>query len=156
MNPHTQVFGDDRTTTGTLLRRAPGIDAQHSTTGACSLVRGELHELTPGHVRDAPIDDTVPVGLHGRDVQVFKDEQPEAVDQLAACLVREVGAPVGGAPVRMAQRAQQGAALGGGRKEAVFERFAHGLSVPLVLVSCNQKTRLISPHLKVGGTALFR
>lgn len=101
MDTHTQVFRNHRAAAGAFLRCASGVNAQHSTTGTFSLVRGELHELAPGHVRDASIDGAVSVGLHVLNVKVLEDDQAEAVDELAALLVREVGAPVGGVKVRL-------------------------------------------------------
>ena len=111
MLTNRQVFGNHRATTGAFLCRASGVNVQHNTTGAFSLVRGVLHELTPGHIRNTSIDDTVPIRLHGRNVQVFKDDQAEAVYQLAAFLVREVGTAVRGAPVGVIERTQHLATL---------------------------------------------
>ena len=48
-------------------------------------------------------------------------------------------------PAAGVQRAQQGAALGGSGKEAVLERFSHGLSIPLMHELCKHKVALY-PH----------
>jgi hypothetical protein len=71
--------------------------------GFYRLVRGELHKLMPGHIRDAPVDDFVSFGLHPRNIQILKGDELIGIHQLAALLMREILTPVGLSPVGMLQ-----------------------------------------------------
>ena len=112
MNAHTQVFRNNLATAGTLLRRASGVDEYNRAPGAFSLVRAKLHKSSPGHVRDIPVNDTVPVGLHVLNVQILKRDQPKAVDQFATLLMCKVVATIVRPPVSVTQRANDLAAFG--------------------------------------------
>lgn len=94
VNADRQVFRNHDTTARAFLRRTPGVDEQTRPTSLCRFVLRVLHELTPGHVRDAAIDDAVSVGLHIPNVQVLEDQQAIAIDQLARFLVRKVVASI--------------------------------------------------------------
>jgi len=95
VDPHAQVFGNKRATSGAQLRCASGVHAQHDTPGTLSLVRGVLHELAPGHIGNIPVDDSFPLRLHGLNIQVFKDDHLIGIYQLARGLMGEVGSPIG-------------------------------------------------------------
>jgi hypothetical protein len=68
----TQVFWNNFTATGAHLRCVLGINERNTPTSLCRFVRGELHELTPGYIRNTPVNDLVPIGLHTLDIQVLK------------------------------------------------------------------------------------
>jgi len=104
VNPHAQNFRNHRAATGAPLRCASGVDAQHCATGAFSLVRGELHELAPGRIRNTLINGVVPVRWHVGNVQVFKNDQTKAVDRFTAFLMCKVGAVVGRPLVGVVER----------------------------------------------------
>ncbi len=89
-----QLFGNNFTATRTQLRRVLGVNQYHTPPGFCRLVRGELHELTPGHICNALVDDLIPVGLHTTDIQILKGDKLVLVDQFSAFLVREILPPV--------------------------------------------------------------
>ena len=91
----TQILANNFTATGARLRCILGINQYHTPTSFCRFVRGELHELTPGHISYAPVDDMVPVGLHIRNIQILKGDELVFVHQFAAFLVREILEAVG-------------------------------------------------------------
>ena len=70
-----QVFGNKFTATAAHLGCVLGINQYHTATSAYRLVRGELHKLMPGHIRYAPVDDCIPLGLHPRNIQILKGDQ---------------------------------------------------------------------------------
>jgi hypothetical protein len=103
MDTHGQVFGNNRMAARAHLRCASRVNQCHTTTGAFSLVHGELHELTPGHIRYAATDRLVSVDLHLCDVQIFKGNELVFVDQFAGFLVGEVAPALGRSFVGMAK-----------------------------------------------------
>lgn len=106
-----QVFRYHRTTTRVHLGGVLGINACHTPTSLYRFVRGELHELIPGHIRNAPVDDLVPVRLHRLSFQILKGDELIVVYQLTACLVREVFTPVRLALIGVLQRVNRLLAL---------------------------------------------
>ena len=101
MDTYRQVFGNNRTRT--LLRCASGVDEHHRPTSIRSFVGGELDELTPSHISNAPADCLVSVDLHLLNVKVFKGNELVFVDQLARFLVRKVAPSIGRTFVGMAR-----------------------------------------------------
>jgi len=83
-----------------VLRRVPGIHPNHETTGTCSLVVQHVEEDAPARVVDA-------LGQFGAsetlNVQVFNSNDREAVSQIVAQLVQEVGSLVGDVRVNARQ-----------------------------------------------------
>jgi hypothetical protein len=99
MDTYSQVFGNNRSTTGAHLRCAPGVNQCDTPTSIRSFVGGELHELTPGHIGNAPVDGLVarPKGtrLHILNVEFFKGNKLVLVDQLARLLTSKVTTAIG-------------------------------------------------------------
>jgi len=106
-----QVFGNHRTTAGAFLRCASGIYEQTRSTSFCRFVLRVLHELSPGHVRNALIDGAIPVLLHPLNIQVLKNDQAITVHKPARLLVRKVVASVSLTLVSMLQSANSLLAL---------------------------------------------
>ncbi len=90
-----QVFGNHFTATAAHLRCVLGINQHHTSTSAFRLVRGELHKLIPGHIRDATVDDRISLRLHPRNIQILKGDELIGIDQLAAFLMGEILSSVG-------------------------------------------------------------
>lgn len=91
-------------TTGTFLRSATRINECDNTTGAFSLVRGVLHELSPSYIGNASVDYFAPAGLHVGDVQLFEGDKLVTIYQLTRFLMREIVATIGGTLIRVPQR----------------------------------------------------
>ncbi len=100
----TQVFGNNFTTAAAHLGCVPGINQYHTSTSAYRLVRGELYELSPGYIRDAPVDDLIPLRLHPSNIQILKGDKLIGVNQLTAFLMRKILTPVGLPLVGVLQR----------------------------------------------------
>lgn len=79
-----QVFGNNFTATAAHLRCVLGINQYHTSPGFYRLVRGELYELMPGHIRYAPVDDFVSLRLHLCNIQILKSDELIGVHQLPA------------------------------------------------------------------------
>lgn len=103
MDTNRQIFWHNLTTTGTPLRGPSGVNQDKPPSSLCRFDVGMLHKLTPGHIRNAPVNGAIAVGLHRLNSQVLKHDQAEAVDQLTAFLVREVVPPVLDAAMDMVQ-----------------------------------------------------
>ncbi len=106
-----EVFGNNLAATAAHLGSVLGINAYHITTSAFRLVRGELHELMPGHIRDTPVDDGISLQLHPRNIQILKGDELIGIDQLTAFLMREILPPVGLPLVGMLQGVDHALAL---------------------------------------------
>jgi hypothetical protein len=106
-----QIFRDNLSTTGALLRCAPGVNECHTMTSVFCSVRSELHELTPGHIRYAPVDGFPAVLLHVLNLKVLKGYELGFVCQLARLMVCKVAATIRGATVRLTQSADHLAAF---------------------------------------------
>ena len=65
----TQVFGNNFTTAAAHLGCVPGINQYHTSTSAYRLVRGELYELSPGYICNAPADDLIELGRKTQGLQ---------------------------------------------------------------------------------------
>lgn len=94
MDTHRQVFGNNRTTTGACLRSAAWVDLHYHPTSVCSFVGGELYELTPCNIRNAPANCLVAVDLHILNVEFLKSDELVFIHQLARFLVSEVVASI--------------------------------------------------------------
>jgi hypothetical protein len=81
MHTNTQGFPHNRATPGAPLTGIAWVNQCDPTTGAFSLVRRVLHQLIPGGVSNAL--GKVAVLEHVPDVQIFKGDQAELVDQTA-------------------------------------------------------------------------
>src|SRR5438046_3162028 len=81
------------TTFGAILGRIGRIHSNKLSTGTLSLVRKELCELTPRHVRNA-FSQTVIV-LHALDRQILNCNNVKSVDYSPAILMSKVFAPIG-------------------------------------------------------------
>lgn len=112
MDTNLNVFGNNRTTTGAFLRCASWVNVHHSPTSFFRFVGGELHELTPSYIRNAPADCLVSVDLHILDVELFKGDELVFVDQFARFLMSKVCATVSGTLVGVAQSMNNFAAFG--------------------------------------------
>lgn len=90
-----QLLRNHLATSGAQLGGIPGVNSNDLTTSFYRFVRGELYELTPGHICDTPVDRVVPMGLQALDVQILEGDELIRVDQLPTFLVCEILAPVG-------------------------------------------------------------
>ncbi len=115
-----EVFGNHLAATAAHLGGVFGINAYHITTSAFRLVRSELHELIPSHIRDAPVDGGISLRLHPRNVQILKCDELIGIDQLTAFLMREIPPPVGLALVGMLQRMDDFLALRAAFRKRLF------------------------------------
>jgi hypothetical protein len=94
MSTNRQIFRDNRTTTGAKFSRVPWVNLYHGPSSFYRFGVRELYKLTPGYVTNALVNPMVAVRLHLLNVEFFKDDQPETIDQLPAFLVSKVGTPV--------------------------------------------------------------
>jgi hypothetical protein len=94
MSSYIQVFRHNRTATGAKFSGIPGVNLYHRTASFFRFTAGELYKLTPGYVTNAFVNPMVAVRLHLLNVEFFKDDQTETVDQLPAFLVSKVRAPI--------------------------------------------------------------
>jgi hypothetical protein len=94
MNPNRQAFSDNLTTTGTCLRRTSGGDLHHTSASFYRFAQSALYKLPPGYIGNTPVNSFIVALLHILNIQSFKDDQPESVDQFSAFLMSEVITPV--------------------------------------------------------------
>ncbi|MFN8494400.1 MAG: hypothetical protein U0350_42765 [Caldilineaceae bacterium] len=95
MNTHTQVFLNKRTTTRATLAGVFRINQDDTPTGAFSLVRCALNQLTPSHIGNAFIElvakDLGFVRHHCFDRQILKANDGKIIDQLARSFMCKIG-----------------------------------------------------------------
>ena len=96
-------LGNDTAAHRADLGRAVGINSDHLTTGARSLVVEHHQELRPRRVAHALAHLTAAEAVH---VQVLVGDQAKFVDQPMRQLVLEVPAPVGNALVQLSDLAR--------------------------------------------------
>jgi hypothetical protein len=106
MATYRQVFGNNDTRVpigrGAGLRSASGVNQCDHPTSVLSFVGGELHELTPDYIRNAPADRfagalrhrLVAVRLHLLNVEFLKSNELVFIHQFARFLVSEIVAPI--------------------------------------------------------------
>src|SRR5687768_13351388 len=95
MNTQAQIFLDVFSAARTHLTGVAWIDLPCTSPSFFRFVRCEIDKLTPGRVCDC-FGETV-IFEHPVDVELFKNDDSESVDQLAAFLMSKVSAPVGDA-----------------------------------------------------------
>ena len=137
MDTYRQVFGNNRATTGACLRSASWVNQRHPSTSVFSFVGGELHELTPSHVRNAPADRLRPMGtrvdLHLLNVEFFKSNELIFIHQFTRFLVCEVVAPIRRTLVGMTQGVNNLAPLGATFGKLLFLALQSGNVVGILL-----------------------
>lgn len=111
MDSSLQILVNHRTAPGAQLRCVSGVNQHNTTTSAFRLVRSELHKFFPAHIRNAPVDLMVPVGLHPLNIQVLKSDELIGINQLPAFLMGEILTPVGLPLVGVLQGADNSLAL---------------------------------------------
>src|SRR5688500_20176021 len=94
MDTDRQIFRYNRVAAGAFLSSASGLNFEGGPTSLYRFVGREPHELTPGHISDAPVNRFVAVRFHLLNVELLKDNQPVPVDKLAGLLMGEIGSPV--------------------------------------------------------------
>ena len=99
MNANRQVFANDLTATGTLLRRPPGVNPYHRPTSFLRFEGRVPSQLPPGHIGDALVHSPVIAVHQFLYVKVLEGDELKRVDQSPAHLVSKVPATVGDALV---------------------------------------------------------
>jgi hypothetical protein len=94
MSTNRQIFRHNRTATGAKFSGIPGVNLYHGPSSFYRFGVRELYKLTSGYVTNAFVNPMVAVRLHLLNVEFFKDDQTETVDQLPAFLVSKVRAPI--------------------------------------------------------------
>src|SRR5436853_3154326 len=92
-NSNTQIYVTQHSTATTHLTGVAWVDLHHSPTSILSFVGGKGHNLTPGSVSNG-FGETM-IFQHPSDVQLFKDDDGEAIQQLSAFLMSKIAATIG-------------------------------------------------------------
>ena len=99
MHPDGQRLLDQSSTAGAHPGCVAWINRYDTTTSVLSFVRGVRDQLLPGCIRDALCQTMIL--KHVPDIQVFKRDHAETVDQFTTNLMSKVFAPVGNALMDM-------------------------------------------------------
>lgn len=94
MDTNRQIFRNSLATTRAILRRAFRVDSEIAPTSVFCFVGAKIQHHSPGNICNALVNGLVPVGLHPVNVELFKDDQAESIDQFPAFLVSKVIASV--------------------------------------------------------------
>jgi len=97
MSSDMQTFRNDLTTAGAILRRASWVNERYTTTSVFCFVRGELRELPPSYVSNAPANGFVAIpvfGLHIPNIQILKRNELVLIDQLPRFLMSKVATTI--------------------------------------------------------------
>src|SRR5437868_994301 len=92
-NSNPQIYVTQHSTATTPLTGVAWVDLHHSPTSIFSFVGGIGHNLTPGSVSNGFGE--AMIFQHPPDVQLFKDDNGEAIDQLSAFLMGKISAAIG-------------------------------------------------------------
>src|SRR5437868_4997767 len=92
-NSNPQFYLTQHSTATTPLTGVAWVDLHHSPTSIFSFVGGIGHNLTPGSVSNG--FGQAMIFQHPSDVQLFKDDNGEAIHQLSAFLMGKIAATIG-------------------------------------------------------------
>lgn len=94
MNTNRQTFSDNRTAIRALLSSSLGINQYDTPASFFRFARGMLYKLSPSYIGNALINGLVAVLLHSFNIQIFKDNQAESINQFSTFLMSKVRASI--------------------------------------------------------------